>query len=62
MKLKRKVLRQFMLLLRNLESDEVKLKELVTVYRDGSVTGFRVEVETNEKPKLKIVKDDDEND
>lgn len=62
MRLKRKVLRQVMLLLRNIESEEVNLKDLVPVYRDGSFAGFTLEVVAKEKPKLELVKDEKDED
>lgn len=57
MKVKKKLVKQFMLLLRNLDGEEFKLNDVEPIYKDGNVTGYRFRIETREKPKLKIVKD-----
>lgn len=58
MKLKKKLVKQFMLLLRNLDGEEFKLNDIEPIYRDGTVAGYRFRIETREKPKLKIVKNE----
>lgn len=58
MKKKRAIVRQILVLLRNLNSEEAKLGEVETVYRDGSVVGYRIEIKAKARPCLKLVKNE----
>lgn len=57
---KLKLYRQFKLLVMNLDVPKPKIKDLETIWDDGCIVGYRILIKVEEKPKLKIIKNDEE--
>lgn len=52
-----KVVKQFLLLLMNVGGDEVRIKDIEMVLKNGAVAGIKLEIAAKERPKLELVKD-----
>lgn len=56
MRNKRKIVRQVLLLLRNIRKGEAQLSDIELIYRDGEIIGYVLKIESQVKPKLLLVK------
>lgn len=54
---RQKLVKQFLLLIRNIKGDEIKIVDIETVLRNGSLEGLKLEIRASEKkPRLKLIK------
>jgi hypothetical protein len=56
MRSRRKVFKQFLLLLRNLKGEDIRIADIEFSYRNGTARGIKVEILSEDRPALKIVK------
>lgn len=58
MQSRRQLAKKILLLLRNIKGDELLVKDIEFVFRDGMASSLKLEIQGAERPKLKILKGD----
>jgi hypothetical protein len=53
---RRKLVKQLMLLLRNLKGEEVKICDIEYVLCNGRISSVKIDIQASRRPPLKIVK------
>lgn len=54
-----KLVKQFLLLIRNIKAEEVKIVDIETVLRNGELEGIKLEIRADVKQRLRLVKPSD---